>query len=228
MNLIAHFYLDLNRANSYFVVGAASPDLLSIYNSNLRIKARHLRLLDEEQAGRINPPFLAGLQRHFFADGVFHTSPNFFAQTKRISNLLVEYFPDQDIQKKFFIAHILLELLIDKILIDQHPGILESYYGHFESLLPFKDIKQSLHTAMGHDLHNYEGYMQRFLRRKYLYDYARYDHIAWVLKRILRRVRLDNSDYVSTNRFRDLMAAYEAELAEQYEVFFSEIRAAED
>lgn len=226
MNLVAHYYLDRDRVNSYFVVGAATPDLLSIYNSSLRIKARHLRKMSEDQAGRITPPFLSGLYRHFFADGVFHLSPHFKEQTKRISNMLVEYFPDLDIQRKFFIGHILLELLIDKVLIDENPGILESYYGHFEGLQPFKELKKASELAVGHELPNYEAYMKKFMRRRYLYEYAKFEHIAWVLRRILRRVSIRNNEYLQSDTFTQLMIDYEKELVLMKEVFFEEIKAA--
>ena len=228
MNLVAHYYLDRDRVNSYFVVGAATPDLLSIYNSSLRIKARHLKKMSEDQAGRITPPFLSGLYRHFFADGVFHLSPTFNAETKQISNMLVDYFPDLNVQRKFFIGHILLELLIDKILIDKNPGILESYYGHFESLQPFRDLRKASQLAVGHDLPNYEAYMHKFMRRKYLYHYADFEHIAWVLRRILRRVSIRNNQYLQSDTFRKLMADYEEMLAPNIEVFFQEIRDAEE
>ena len=227
MNLVAHFYLDRQRVNSYFTVGAATPDLLSIYNSRLRIKQRHLRKLTEEERGRVNPPFLDGLQRHFFADGVFHTSPLFHSETKRVSNMLVDYFPDLNIERKFFIGHILLELLLDKVLITRHPGILESYYGHFESLQPFRDVRQSLEIAVGHELPNYERYLSRFLRRKYLYHYADPEHLAWLLRHILRRVRISNTEYILSPTFFKLMEDYEAGLVPIHEQFFDEIRAAE-
>lgn len=228
MNLVAHYHLDRTLVNSYFTVGAATPDLLSIYNSQLRIKQRHLKRLNEEEAGRITPPFLDGLQRHFFADGIFHTSPLFHQETKRISNMLVEYFPDLDIQRKFFIGHILLELMLDKVLINLHPGILESYYGHFEALQPFRDIKKSLQIAVGHDLPNYEAYLKRFVRRKYLYHYADPKHLAWLLRRILRRVRIRDTEYIISPTFFRLMEDYEQMLIPIHEDFFTEIRAAEE
>lgn len=228
MNLVAHYHLDRDLVNSFFTVGAATPDLLSIYNSHLRIKERHLKKLSEDERGRITPPFLAGLQRHFFADGVFHTSPLFTRETKHISNMLEAYFPDLEIQRKFFIGHILLELMIDKVLINLHPGILESYYGHFESLLPFRDIKRSLEIAVGHELPNYEAYLKRFLRRKFLYHYADPQHIAWILRRILRRVRIRDTEYVQSPAFFQLMDDYEKRLVPIHEEFFTEIKAAEE
>lgn len=226
MNLVAHFYLDRDRVNSYFIVGAATPDLLSIYNSSLRIKSRHLKKMDDDQSGRITPTFLAGLQRHFFADGVFHTSPLFQQQTKRISNMLVSYFPELDIQRKFFVGHILLELMMDKVLIDQNPGILESYYGHFESLQPFKELRKASELALGNELPNYEAYMNKFIRRRYLYDYANFNHLAWILRRILRRVSIRNSQYLQTETFLRLMQDYEQELIPMQEQFFDEIHLA--
>lgn len=228
MNLVAHYYLDRDLVNSYFAVGAATPDLLSIYNSQLRIKQRHLLKLSEDEAGRITPPFLNGLQRHFFADGIFHDSPIFQRETKRISNMLVQYFPDIAIQRKFFIGHILLELMLDKVLIKLHPGILETYYGHFEALQPFRDIRRSLEIALNHQLPNYEAYLTRFLRRKFLYHYADPQHIAWILRRILRRVRIRDTEYVQSPTFFKLMEDYEVELLEMHEEFFTEIRQASE
>jgi len=228
MNLVAHFYLDRDLVNSYFTVGAATPDLLSIYNSSLRIKARHLRLLSEEDLGKITPPFLDGLNRHFFADGIFHTSPTFHASTKRISTMLEEYFPDLEVKRKFFVGHILLELLLDKVLINLNPGILESYYGHFEALQPFRDIQRSIEIAVGHPVPNYETYLTKFLRKKWLYAYADAEHIAWILKRILRRVRIRNTHYLTSPNFFKLMQDFEEELTEYHELFFTEIRTAAD
>ncbi len=224
MNLVAHYYLDRDRVNSHFVVGVATPDLLSIYNSNLRIKARHLKKMSEDQAGMITPPFLSGLYRHFFADGIFHLSPTFERQTKRISNMLKSYFPELNIQRKFFIAHILLELLIDKILIDDNPGILNSYYGHFGALQPFRDLRKTSEIALGRNLPNYESYMQKFLRLQYLYNYAKFDHISRVLQKILQRVGIDNNKYMQSGTFYQLMIDYEQELIPVKEAFFDEIR----
>lgn len=226
MNLLSHFYLDRDLVNSYFTVGAATPDLLSIYNSNVRAKAVHLRKMDEETADKINPAFLDGLKRHFFADGVFHTSPLFQKETRRISELLVEFFPHTTVPRKFFIAHILLELMLDKVLIDLHPGLLDSYYGHFQSLQPFRVIRSSTELAVGANLPNYENYMTNFLRKKFLFHYAEYDHIAFVLRRILRRVRISETGFLDTDAFTELMATYESELLPVHEGFFDEIRAA--
>lgn len=227
MNLVAHYFLDRDLVNSYFTVGAATPDLLSIYNSGVRIKGRHLQLLGDEELGQITPPFLNGLERHFFADGVFHTSPLFTSSTRRISKMLEDYFPGLEIQRKFFVGHILLELLLDKVLINRNPGILESYYGHFESLQPFRDVRRSIEIAVGKSLPNYERYMDKFLRKRFLYQYAEFDHIGWILKRILRRVRIRHTQYIDSAVFLELMRDYEKELSEYHEDFFHEIRDAE-
>ena len=42
MNLVAHFYLDQHHPEPLFAVGAATPDLLSIYNNGIRLKQRNL------------------------------------------------------------------------------------------------------------------------------------------------------------------------------------------
>lgn len=226
MNLLSHFYLDRNRVNSHFIVGAATPDLLSIYNSSVRAKAVHLKRMDQETAGRINPAFLEGLKRHFTADAIFHSSPLFHEHTHRISELLKERFPNTDVPRKFFIGHILLELILDKVLIDLHPGLLDSYYGHFQALQPFRVIRTSTELAVGAKLPNYETYLTKFLRKKFLYHYAGYDHIAFVLRRILRRVRIAETRFLDSDTFNQLMQDYEQELIPVHEQFFAEIHQA--
>jgi hypothetical protein len=85
MNFLAHFFLDKDHPSAFFIVGAATPDLLSIYNSGLRIKAGQVDHLNADAQAHAEPHFLEGLARHFHADRVFHSSPLFSAETHEFS-----------------------------------------------------------------------------------------------------------------------------------------------
>ena len=227
MNFLAHFYLDRDHPSSFFVAGAATPDLLSIYNSGLRIKAGHVDHLPTEIRSHLEPLFLKGLERHFHADRVFHSSPLFASETVYFSRALENAFPEQDVARKYFVAHIILELLLDKVLIANNPDLLASYYKHFESLQPFAKIRKDSEEVSKHPLPNYESFLQKFTENKYLYHYTEYDHLIYILRRLLRRVGVEKSDYLEDQRFLKLMADFEIRITDCYEQFFTEIRAAE-
>ncbi|HHG83281.1 MAG TPA: hypothetical protein ENJ82_00910 [Bacteroidetes bacterium] len=224
MNFISHFYADRTHTDSHFVIGSVSPDLLSIYNSQLRIKNSHLSKFEKTGDNTVSEGFWNGLERHFFVDKVFHSSPNFVIETKKISTLLTERFPHTETPRKFFIAHILLELLLDKILIDQKPGILEAFYAHFSSQGDFSEIQRMTQLVSGNQLNSYDAFLRKFLDKKYLYHYQEYDHITYVMRRILRRVRIAEIGFLEQDAFLTLMQDYEKHLAGIHEIFFEEIR----
>lgn len=226
MNFISHFYADREQTDSHFVIGSVSPDLLSIYNPELRIKHAHVAKFQKSGVNTVSKGFIEGLKAHFFVDRVFHSSPHFKSETQKISQLLIERFPDQEIPRKFFIAHILLELLLDKILIDLHPGILAAFYDHFASQGDFSEIQASTEQISGKPLNNYTGFLHKFLENKYLYHYQKYDHIIYVLGRIMRRVKIDDIAFLEAPTFLNLMKDYEAHLTGIHETFFEEIQIA--
>lgn len=227
MNFISHFYLDRDVQNSLFIVGSVTPDLMSIYNSGLRIKKSHLNRFQSNLHPEVPESFVKGLARHFFVDRVFHSSEHFSAETKLISNDLAERFPQYDIQRKFFIGHILLELVLDKILIDSNPGLLEDFYAHFSQADEYIRIQNATAEVSGHDLPKYTSFLKKFYDHKYLRQYKRYEHIAFVLNQILRRVKITGREYLDDPDFIAYMKDYESGLKERYEVFFQEIRDAE-
>jgi hypothetical protein len=224
MNFLAHFYLDRSHLSSSFIVGAATPDLLSIYNSGLRIKAGHVDHLPAEIRAQVDPQFLLGLERHFHADRVFHSSALFHQETQALSRMLEAEFPEQDIPRKYFIAHILLELLIDKVLIHKDDRLLADYYQHFENLHPFTDLRLGTETVAAHPLPNYESFLTKFVENKYHYHYTENDHLIYILRRLLRRVGIEHSHFLDDPRFDLLMQNFELRIGAYLEQFFTEIR----
>ena len=225
MNFAAHYFLDLDRPESLFHIGAATPDLLSIYNAQLRIKEGQLAAIDRESLGEVEEIFIEGIKRHFHADKVFHSSDFFREECTDITLRLKTRFEEGVVPRKFFISHILLELLLDKVLIDTHSEILETYYTHFDGISPL-EIRRVTEIAVGKELPNYEGFIGKFIRNQYLFRYTQFDHIIFVLERILRRVSIEEVAFLSQPVFLDLMQKYESRLEHNYPGIFEQIRVA--
>lgn len=222
MNFLSHFYIDRQRQEPLFVMGILTPDLLSIYNAELRIKASRTEQFDPVAAG-IPIAFYEGLSKHFFVDRIFHSSPLFAAETAYLSEQLETYFPGRDIQRKFFIAHILLELQLDQLLIRRDPTIVDDFYAHFEAARPFEELRIATEKVSGHPLPNYEHFLEKFTENRYLRHYRDHSHIIYILGRLLRRVQVADTSFLTEKPFERLMDAYHTRLETKYKPFFEEI-----
>ncbi|MCB9236181.1 MAG: hypothetical protein H6581_31320 [Bacteroidia bacterium] len=222
MNFIAHFFLDRERPESFFAIGAATPDLLSIYNPRLRIKKHHIKKLNLETFSENDLMLLEGVKRHFHADAFFHTSPFFERETQWLSAQMTQRFPGDTIPRKYFIAHILLELVLDKALIHRHPDLLDNYYAHFTQS-PLDQVRHATELVTKRELKNYDGFLAKFRDHKYLYNYTRWDHIVFVLKKIMERVSIAETEFTEMEEFMNLMKEFELRLENTHEEAFHEI-----
>ena len=223
MNFVAHFFLDRDNDSPHFAIGAATPDLLSIYNPEFRIKPGHIQDIDPSTLEPGAQELLKGIERHFEADRIFHSSPFFTYETGEISRELTHRFPNGGVPRKYFIAHVLLELVLDKVLISDYPDLLNKYYAQFQKAAPFEDTQRFTEIICKRPLPNYAHFLQKFLENKYLFQYRHWDHINYVLGRILRRVSIEERAFLDDPRFRDLMKDFEGDLRENYLRFFDEI-----
>lgn len=224
MNFLSHFYCDRHTESSMFVLGIVTPDLLSIFNPGLRIKAAQVQHFHQEIPGAGD--FVKGLHRHFEVDRLFHSSPRFAEETHYLSHLLESSFPDREIHRKFFIAHILLELQLDQVLVRRYDTIVKEFYSHFENIRPFAEARRVTELVSGHSLPHYESFLEKFLHNRYLTHYREHDHIIFVLGRLLRRVKIDDTRFLASPEFERLMDSYHARLEKSYTGFFDDLRSA--
>ncbi len=208
MNFLSHFYLDRQVENAPFIVGVCTPDLVSLYSREIRIK--HLPVLPAHSSHYIS--FTEGIQRHFQADKVFHSSPFFLAETENVSRFLNHYFAEIPLKRSFFVAHVLVELMIDKVLIANDKKLIPDFYHHFHTV-GYIHIAEMTQIAVKKQIDNYAPFIQKFLQNQYLYHYAEYDYIIYVLQRIVRRVGITDTDYLNSSLFRDYLIEYEMQLS---------------
>ena len=210
MNFISHYFLDKELDDSFFFVGISTPDLLSVFDRSIRLKENRLPLLMEKEALPAEVSFYHGVLRHFEVDALFHSSAFFHEETGRISQLLRATFPGFGFHRLFFVSHVLFELLLDKILIDQDPNLLPEYFRHFEQQPA--QVAQLTQWITRTEIPGYDNYFEKFVQRKHLYLYSDWKYVIYVLKRILQRVPIAKFSYLDDPRFLTAIRAYEVEL----------------
>lgn len=212
MNFLSHYYLDRYRNNSHFFVGACTPDLVSIYNRSVRLKAHSLPQPDKVGNSPQQIAFYQGIVRHFEVDQLFHSSDFFHAETRYFSDLLREHFGADRIHRAFFVSHILLELMLDKILMEREPALVPDFYRWITD--PGLQFVVSLtEWATQRPLPNYDGFYEKFITNQYLYHYTRWEEVIYVLRRILQRVGIARFEYLHSPKFLQLVQNYQEELS---------------
>lgn len=222
MNFISHFHLDRSQNDSWFFVGVSTPDLVSVFDRNVRLKQHTLPLPMENEATPAELSFYQGALRHFEVDRLFHTSDFFYEETHRISERLKLAFPNGEVKRGFFVAHILLELLLDKLLIEDDPSIIPDFYGHLTHH-PLEEYVKLTEWVTRVPMPSYQGFLNKFITKRYLALYTDWQQVLYILKRIVMGVGIREVDYLHDPRFLSEMQAYEAGLHTRYRSGFAKL-----
>lgn len=223
MNFVSHYYLDRHRSEApHFFLGVITPDLVGIFDRGIKLKRHTLPEISAENLSLPELGFYKGVMRHFEADAVFHTSDFFLQETRELGLRLREVFDEKTLPRSYFLAHILLELLLDKILIQEHPEILPEFYASLGSI-PYQQQRELSEWVCKTPMNRYQAYLMRFNERQYLYDYAEWRHILFVMRRILDKVRINTGETLHHPNMLRLLKEYEAKLSNVWPGLFEEL-----
>jgi hypothetical protein len=130
MNFLSHYYVDRNKHTAPFVLGALlpdiAPDFTKTYNANIRYGEWNL----EEPAASVH----AGVLRHYEMDAIFHNSVVFKEACAYATGCMAEAGLDREKYRFWFLSHIVTEVLLDRQLILENPGLVDEYYAVLSSI----------------------------------------------------------------------------------------------
>lgn len=125
MHFLAHYFTELPNKDPLFVAGLAIPDLAPrftrAYNSNI-VKhtpptshaLKHIHL---------------GIVQHFGADKRFHHAPPFLKEATLATQSFVDAGLSRERLRLSVIAHIAVEMLIDRQIMLENEGVCDDYYA---------------------------------------------------------------------------------------------------
>lgn len=226
MNFVAHYYIDSHLDNGLFVVGVSTPDLVPVYHPKYRLRKRLVEKSLQKPHSEEFVYFSRGVLRHFEADEIFHSAPFFHFENKYLIDLIAQYFPRGEVKRSFFVAHILFELVLDRVLVLDAPDVLDDYYDHWQRV-ELDRITAMTAAFFDNGLDEFEGYksyLKRFATRKYLYGLKEWGELIYVFKRIMERAKVGGLDYVGSKRFMELLEDYEKHLTPRVPGYIKEMR----
>ena len=177
MNYLSHFYIDQKPDNHYFNVGLLLPDFA---RNHVTIFPK-LASFDKEEHSQIH----AGCMAHYAADKKFHSS-DFFEHYTEAFKIHLKAAPFSDsFQRRWFLAHILFEMMIDRLLVKHIDGLCKTYYKGLD------EVEQIvlgefllLNQAKNPDelLRNFN----HFRNAKYIFQYIDNNTLVYSLSRVLQ------------------------------------------
>jgi hypothetical protein len=211
MNYFAHGIQFIDRP--YVLAGTALPDWLSVVDRSVRLRAKYVRPF-ADGSSKPEADLAAGVLQHFDDDGWFHRTAAFAVTSAELTVLFREALPSDEGHRPAFLGHILTEMLLDAVLIEDQPQILEDYYVALSGLDP-QVVDQSVSRMTGRALESFQVFIPLFVKERFLIDYLDTNRLLYRLNQIMRRVKLHplpGSFSSSLGRARGIVAGRASEL----------------
>jgi len=185
MNFLTHYYCDRRKGDPLYNLGLAIPDLMGMYKRGWKINSK----LTKQSLSGDSISIADGISRHLQADSYFHQSEFFLRSTNRIKQLMLDNNVIYRGTHYLFLSHLLLEICIDRVIVQNFPQIVSDFYTDMSSIPQqlvigfFKEIEVDIPEG-------FFIFYERFIRDKFLYAYDDIEKIIFMYNRILTRVNM--------------------------------------
>ena len=176
MNFLAHYFFD-RTDNIYYNVGLILPDL------SRNFRKGHLNLKQDFSSENFTA-LKQGSLSHLAQDKIFHQSVFFKNAQQKVSSLL-----DKEAlwPRKWFLNHVLTEIMLDRALMDAHPGLCEDFYRDLELADP--DIIADFLKAGGViNYHHFKESYLKFVQHQFIFSYQHNEKLIIALSRLYLKV----------------------------------------
>lgn len=220
MNFFSHYYLDRQHAQPYYILGALLPELFPGFNQHLRKNMlQHQPETEEEQH------LLHGIHQHYTIDAIFHNSDFFKEQTSLIKNTILQNAQLVGLHyRTFFLAHITLELLIDRILIQIDLKEPKDFYQFLQevNLKPIEQLFQKTNLQYHYPL--FQNIYSRHISVQYLFYYNNNEKFIEALLRLYLKINTHMQSVETKKAFISTILGLELVLQEEIQIFVTNFK----
>jgi hypothetical protein len=179
MNFISHYHF-YKTVDSYYNVGLVLPDLVKNFcKTHLKPKEQFV----QRTMNSIN----SGSKMHLEADRIFHQSLFFKESEKFLSHLMDNkaIWP-----RKWFLNHLLCEILIDRLIMERHSNEVDDFYMHLKNIDPAQ-VELYLKLIGIQNYQNFTPGFERFVNNPFLFEYIHNEKIIYALGRVYQRIGIN-------------------------------------
>ncbi len=180
VNYLSHYYFDQDEENKYYNIGLILPDLARHYIPKLRINPYKNITFTTKEISSMND----GTNKHFASDRKFHNWMVFVDLTNKATDMIRES-GDKDINRDYFITHIMVEVLLDKILLDKNPNLANDFYAMVDSVEQEWILKFMRYAGLQDD-ELWKGQHKRFMKAGWLKNYTTLENVVGAVEQVCR------------------------------------------
>lgn len=184
MNYFSHALPFLN--DPYYVAGTAVPDWLGVADRGARVRAKNVEPLVDD-SDPVAASVARGLRQHFRDDAVFHRTRAFAESTLELSAGLRCLIPADASFRPSFLAHLLVEVLLDWTLAEEHPGTLDGYYRALEAV-DAEAVQEVVNRVAIRPTDRLAPMILLFCRERILWDYSSDDKLLVRMNQVMRHI----------------------------------------
>jgi hypothetical protein len=186
MNYLAHGWQFTD--DPCFLAGTAAPDWLSAIDRGVRVRSKNAAAWIND-ADQSLAAVARGICRHHADDRWFHESRAFVELSLDFSGQIGRALPADEGFRPWFLGHILVELLLDAALVEDHPERLTAYYRALAEV-DAAAIEAAVNRIAARPTDRLAGFVSLFCRERFLWDYTDDGKLLMRLNQVMRRVRL--------------------------------------
>jgi len=184
MNYLAHALPFLDQP--YLAAGTGVPDWLAVVDRRVRITQRRAQAMADD-GDSLAAAVARGILQHFADDARFHGTAAFAELSMELSLRSRGLLEDAAGFQPSFLGHLLVELLVDAALAEQHAGCLRAYYEALQAIDP-QQVEQVVGRLCSHRPEGLGLLIAGFREHRVLWDYLEDGKLMGRLNQVMRRV----------------------------------------
>ena len=172
------------------MAGTAVPDWLAASDPGSRLRGRPVPLPTEDDLSP-EAELCRGIRVHHADDRVFHQNPVFLSLVKRLARHVREHHPKASKQRRFkarFLAHVLIEMLLDAELMARDENLVDEYYAALAQT-DTTVIRAAVDAIAPRPTKRLDRALHLFVSTQFLRSYVDDHEVAARLTYVVKRIR---------------------------------------
>lgn len=164
------------------------PDWLSVVDRKCRVRSKFVsQKIDQLEGTALD--IALGIQQHLHDDRWFHGTEAFYKVTAEMAGSFRETIGTTEHGYSGFLGHIVMELLLDAALIEQHREQLDQFYQALSSINR-SHVQSVVSELATRPADNLAHWIDLFIRERFLEDYLDDERLLTRLNQVMKRVSL--------------------------------------
>lgn len=172
----------------YWLAGLAVPDWLSVAARRTKCRSKHAEPYFDDADPRI-AALARGVAQHHDDDRWFHETRTFVELNLTFGQTIVRECGERADLRAGFLAHVLVELLLDDTLAARDRTRLSSYYREMAKL-DAAWVAARIAEFSGRDVGRLAEFIDKFVELRFVEDYAEDRLLVFRLNQVMSRVGL--------------------------------------